>query len=63
MKLKLTEHEKLLSKRVYLLSYVDVFLSGALYWAKKLFIFKMIFIKKGSYFSSDYFPTSPQIKS
>ena len=25
MELKLTEHEKLLSKRVYLLSYIDVF--------------------------------------
>ena len=40
MELKLTEYKKLHSKRGYLLSYTDIFLSTALYWMKQLFIVK-----------------------
>ena len=38
MDLKMTEYKKLLVKRVYLLSYLDIFTSVALYWMKQLFI-------------------------
>ena len=38
--LKLTEYKKLLAKRVYLLSYIVISTSGALYWMKQLFIIK-----------------------
>ena len=55
MELKLTEYEKLLSKRVYLLSYIDVFLSGALYWMKQLFIMKVNLIKIGCSFLMSIF--------
>ena len=47
MELKLTEYEKLLSKRVYQLSYMTCSSSGALYWMKQLFISKENFIKNG----------------
>ena len=38
--LKLTQHQSLLAKRVFTLSYIDMFSSGALYWMKQLFIKK-----------------------
>ena len=64
MELKLTEHEKLLSKRVYLFSYIDLHsLSGALYWMKKLFIIKINFIKNGCSFPHEHFPIVPGIKN
>ena len=40
MELKTTEKEKFLSKRVYLLSYIDVFFKQCLYWMKQLFMLK-----------------------
>ena len=60
--LKLTEYEKLLTKWVYLLSYIDVFLSGALYWMKQLFIIKVNFIKNGCSFPHEHFPIVPGIE-
>ena len=47
MELKVTEYEKLLSKRVYLLSYIDVFFKRCFVLYKKLFIIKVNFIKNG----------------
>ena len=47
MDLKLTESKKILAKRVYLLSYIDIFTSGALSWMKQLFIIKTISVKIG----------------
>ena len=47
MDLKLTEYKKLLAKRVYLLSYIDILTSGALYWMKQLFIIKTNSVKNG----------------
>ena len=40
MELKLIEYKKLLAKRVYLWSYIDIFYKRALYLMKQLFIFK-----------------------
>ena len=51
MDLKLTEYKKLLAKRVYLLSYIDIFYSGALYWMKQLFIIKTNSVKNGCFLS------------
>ena len=53
--LKLIEYKKLLAKRVYLLSYIDIFyksslywiLHSALYWMKQLFIIKTSSVKNG----------------
>ena len=61
--LKLTEYEKLLPKRVYLLSYIEDFLSGALYWMKRLLIINVKFLKHGLSFPHDYFPIVPGIKN
>ena len=63
MELKLTEYEKLLSKRVYLLSYIDVFSSGTLYWMKQLFIIKVNFFKNGCSFPHEHFPIVPGIEN
>ena len=63
MELKMTEYGKLLSERVYLLSYFDVFLSSALYWMKQLFIIKVNFIKNGCSFPHENFPIVPGIKN
>ena len=63
MELKLTEYGKLSSERVYLLSYIDVFLSSALYWMKQLFIIKVNFIKNGCSFPHENFPIVPGIKN
>ena len=38
MDLNLTDYKTFLAKCVYLLSYIDVFLSAALYWMQQLFI-------------------------
>ena len=63
MELKLTGYEKLLSKRVYLLSYIDVFLGGALYWMKQLFIIKVNFINNGCSFPHEPSPIVIGIKN
>ena len=55
MELKLTEYEKLLSKRVYLLSYIDVFFKRCIYCMKQLFIIKVNFIKNGCSFPHERF--------
>ena len=44
---KLTEYKKLLAKRVNLLSYIDFFTSGALYWMKQLFMIETNPVKNG----------------
>ena len=55
MKLKLTKNKKLLAKRVYLLSYIDIFLSAALYWMKQLFIIDSNSVKNGCSFCQERF--------
>ena len=47
MELKLTEYKKLLAKRFYLLSNIDIFTGGALYWMKQLFFIKTNAVKNG----------------
>ena len=41
---------------------LTLFLSGALYWMKQLFITKVNFIRKGCYLPSERFRTFPQSK-
>ena len=52
MELKLTEYKKLLAKRVYLLSYIDIFYKRWLYWMKQLFSTKTNSVKNGCSFSN-----------
>ena len=56
MELKLTEYEKLLAKFVYLLGYIDIFLSAALYWMKQLFIIDSNSVANGPSPSCKHFP-------
>ena len=62
MELKLSEYKKFLSKRVYLLS-LTYSSSGALYWMKQLFIFKVNFFKNGCSFPHEHFPIVPGIEN
>ena len=54
--LKLTDQKSHLAKRVYLLSYIDIFSSGALYWMKQMSIGETKSIKIGCSFSNEHFP-------
>ena len=56
MVLKLTEYKKLLAKRVYLMSYIAIFLSPALYWKKQLFIIESNSVANGRSLSCKHFP-------
>ena len=56
MDLKLTEYEKLLAKRVYLLSYIDIVLSAALYGMKQPFIIDSDSVANGRFPSCKPFP-------
>ena len=60
--LKLTEYQSLLAKRVYHLSYIDIFY-GALYWMKQMFIIKTNSGTNGCYFPHEHFPIVPGIKN
>ena len=61
--LKWTEYEKFLSERVHLLSYIDVSLSGALYWMKQLFIIKKNFFKNACFYPHELLSIVPGIKN
>ena len=70
MELKMTEYERHLSKRVYLLIYTDVLYKRCIvldettsYWMKQPFIIKVNFIKNGCCLSCKHFPTLHQRKS
>ena len=63
MELKLTEYEKLLPKRVYRMSYIDVFFSSAFYWMKQLFINNTNSDKNGCSFRHEHFPIVPGIEN
>ena len=55
--LKFTEHQSLLTKRVYLLSYIDIYsTSGSLYWMIQLFIIERDSDKNGCSPSNKHFP-------
>ena len=56
MELKWTEYKKLLAKRVFLLNYIDIILSAALYWMKQLFKIVSDFVAKGRSPSCKHFP-------
>ena len=48
--LKMIEYQSVLAKRVYLLSYIDIFYKRSLYWIKQLFIINTNSVKKGCCF-------------
>ena len=48
--LKLTEYERLLSERVYPLSYIDVVFKRCIVLTKQLFIIQVNFINSGCFF-------------
>ena len=56
MELNLTEYEKLLAQRLHLLSCIDIFLGGELYWLKKLFIIDSKSVASGRSPSCTPFP-------
>ena len=61
MELKLTEYEKLLSKRVYLLSYIDVFFKRCIVLDETTVHNKVNFIKNECSFPREQFPIVPGI--
>ena len=61
--LKLTEYKKLLSKRVNILSYIDVFCERCICWIKQLLNIKVNSIKNGCSFPHEHFPIVPGIKN
>ena len=48
---KLTEYKKLIAKRVYLISYIDIFYKRCIDWIKQLFIIKTKSVKNGRFLS------------
>ena len=64
VELKMTEYKTLLSKRVYLLSYIDVFLKrcNVLDETTVQFIIKVNFVKIGCSFLHEHFPIVPEIE-
>ena len=62
MELKKTEYEKLLSKGIYILIYIDVFPSSALYWMDQRFMIKTRFVQKGHFFPVSIFRLYPGLK-
>ena len=63
MELKLTEYEKLLSKRVYLLSYIDVFFKRCIVLDETTVHIEVNFIKNGCSFPHEHFPIAPGIEN
>ena len=63
VKLNLSEYESLLAKRVYLLSYIDKFLCGALHCMKHLFIIKTNSVRNGCSLSIEHFSIVPGTES
>ena len=61
--LNLTEYQSLLSKRFYLLSYIDICYKRCIYWMRQLFIFKTKSVKNGHFFPHEHFPILPGIKN
>ena len=53
--LNLTEYQLLMAKRVYLLSYIGIFTSCALYWMEALFIKRTTFVKDRCSLSNELF--------
>ena len=56
LELKLIEYENLIAERVYLLSYIDIYLSATLYWMKQLFTTDLIPVANGRSPSCKLFP-------
>ena len=63
MELKLTEYEKLLPKRAYLLSYIDVFFKRCIVLDETTVKIKVNFIKNGCSFPHERFPIVPGIEN
>ena len=60
MELKMTEYEKLISKKYICWVTLTQSLSGSLYWMKQLFINKVKFIKNGCHLPIEHFSTLPR---
>ena len=63
MELKLTEYEKLLSKRVYILSYIDVYFKRCIVLDETTAPFQIKFHPKGTFSPRERLPIVPQIKN
>ena len=62
LELKLTEYAKLLSKRVYLLSYIDVFFRRCFVLDETSVLYQSNLHQEWMFFSHEHFPTVPGMK-